>query len=46
MKDIEIGYHPPIAQKSYTLPFKHIKWVKEELEMLEKSEIITHSVLP
>ena len=31
----EIGDHPSITQKPFTLPVKHSEWVKEEIEMLK-----------
>ena len=40
MIDIKMGDHLPIAQKTYALSIKHTQWVKEKLEMLEKSGII------
>ena len=39
-----MGDHAPIAQKPYTLSLKHSEWVCEELEILEKVEIISRSV--
>ena len=42
--DNEIEDHPVTAQKPYMPPLKHTQWVKEELEMLENSGIITHCV--
>ena len=35
-----------IASKPYTFWLKHIQWIKEELECLEKVNIITRHVLP
>ena len=39
--DINTGDHLPTAQRLYTLPLKHTQWVQEELEMLEKSGILS-----
>ena len=36
MMNIDTGDHPPIVQKLYILPPKHIQWVKDELENVEK----------
>ena len=44
--DIETGDHPPVCQKAYSLPLKHVEWVAKELEILEKAEVITRSVSP
>ena len=44
--DIDNGDGPPISQKPYTLPWKHVAWVQKELELLEKSCIIIRSVSP
>ena len=38
--DIDTVDHPSIAHKAYTLPSKHMQWVCEELEMLEKAGIM------
>ena len=38
--DIYRGDHPPITQKLYTLLLKHTQWVCEQLEMLEKLELL------
>ena len=35
----------PYCKKPYTLPLKHIQWVHDELEMLEKLESF-HEVFP
>ena len=44
--DIDTGQSPPLAEKPRVLPLKHFSWVKEELEMLEKSGIIRKSFSP
>ena len=44
--DIDTGDHPPVAQRPYNLPLKHLQWVKEELETLENAGIIARSVSP
>ena len=42
--DIDTGDHPPLVQKPYMLKLKHTQWIWEELEMLEKAEIISQSI--
>ena len=44
--EIETGDSPPVCQRPYNLPLKHIDWVQKELNMLEKAGIITRSVSP
>ena len=44
--EIETGDSPPVYQRPYNLPLKHIDWVQKELNMLEKAGVITRSVLP
>ena len=44
--DIPTGDSPPITQRPYTLALKHIQWVQEEKEILEKAGIIAKSVSP
>ena len=44
--DIPTGDNPPITQKPYTLALKHVQWVQEEIEILEKAGIIAKSVSP
>ena len=44
--DIPTGDSPPITQRPYTLALKHVQWVQEEIEILEKAGIITKSVSP
>ena len=36
--DIETGDSPPICQRPYNLPLKHVEWVTKELEILEMLE--------
>ena len=43
--EIETGDSPPVCQRPYNLPLKHIDWVQKELNMLEKAGVITRSVL-
>ena len=38
--DIPTGDSPPVSQKPYTLALKHVQWVQEEIEMLEKAGVI------
>ena len=42
--DIETGDSPPVCQKPYSLPLKHVEWVQKELEILERAEVIQRSV--
>ena len=44
--DIPTGDNPPVSQRPYTLALKHIQWVQEEIETLEKAGIITKSISP
>ena len=44
--EIETGDSPPVYQRPYNLPLKHIDWVQKELNMLEKAGVITRSVSP
>ena len=44
--DIPTGDSPPVSQKPYTLALKHVQWVREEIEMLEKAGVIVRSVSP
>ena len=44
--DIPTGDSPPVSQKPYTLALKHVQWVQEEIEMLEKAGVIVQSVSP
>ena len=44
--DIPMGDSPPITQRPYTLALKHVQWVQEEIEILEKAGIIAKSVSP
>ena len=44
--DISTGDSPPITQRPYTLALKHVQWVQDEIEILEKAGIIAKSVSP
>ena len=44
--EIDTGDSLPITQKPYTLPLKHVTWVQQELEILEKAGVIVKSVSP
>ena len=44
--EIDTGDSPPITQKPYTLPLKHVNWVQKKLEILEKAGVIVRSVSP
>ena len=34
--DIPTGDNPPVTQRPYTLALKHVQWVQEEIEVLER----------
>ena len=42
--EIDTGDNPPVSQKPYSLALKHVEWVRQELEALEKAGVITRSV--
>ena len=44
--DIPTGDNPPVTQRPYTLALKHVQWVQEEIEVLEKAGVIAKSVSP
>ena len=44
--EIETGDSPPVCQRPYNLPLKHINWVQKELDTLEKAGVITRNVSP
>ena len=44
--EIKTGNSPPVHQRPYNLPLKHIDWVQKELDTLEKAGVITRSVSP
>ena len=44
--DIPMGDSPPFSQKPYTLALKHVQWVREEIETLERAGVIVRSVSP
>ena len=44
--DIDTGGNPPICQRPYILPLKHVEWVKKELNILKAVGIIVRSVSP
>ena len=44
--EIETGDSPPVCQRPYNLPLKHIDLVQKELNTLEKAGVITRSVSP
>ena len=44
--DIDTGKNPPVCQRPYTLPLKHVEWVKKELNILEAVGITVRSVSP
>ena len=44
--EIDTGDNPPVSQRPYSLALKHVDWVRQELEALEKAGVITRSVSP
>ena len=44
--DIDTGDSPPVCQKPYSLPLKHVEWVQKELEILERAGVIKRSMSP
>ena len=38
--DILTGNSPPVSQKPYNLAQKHVQWVQEKIETLEKAGVI------
>ena len=44
--DIDTGDSPPVCQRPYSLPLKHVEWVTKELEILETAGVISRSVSP
>ena len=44
--EIPMEDNPPINQRPYGLALKHVQWVQDEIETLERVEVITKSVSP
>ena len=44
--EIDTGDNPPVSQRPYSLALRHVEWVRQELEALEKEGVITRSVSP
>ena len=44
--DIDTGDSPPMCQKPYSLPLRHVEWVQKELEILERAGVIQRSISP
>ena len=44
--EIKTGDSPPVCQRPYNMPLKHIDWMQKELDILEKAGVITRSVSP
>ena len=42
--EIDTGDNPPVSQRPYSLALKHVEWVRQEFEALEKAGVITRSV--
>ena len=45
-RHIDTGDSPPVCQKPYSLPLKHVEWVQKELEILERAGVIQRSMSP
>ena len=44
--EIPTGDNPPMSQRPYGLALKHVQWVQEEIETLERAGVITKSISP
>ena len=44
--EIPTGDNPPMTQQPYGLTLKHVQWVQEEIETLEKAVVITKRISP
>ena len=44
--EIDTGDNPPVSQRPYSLALRHVEWVRQELEALEKAGVITRSMSP
>ena len=44
--ETDTGDNLPVSQRPYSLALKHVEWVRQELEALEKVGVITRSVSP
>ena len=44
--EIDTRDNLPVSQRPYSLALKNVKWVRQELETLEKAGVITRSVSP
>ena len=44
--DIDTGDNPPVSSRPYTSALKHHKWVQEEIETLERADVIAKSMSP
>ena len=42
--EIPTGDNPPISKRPYGLALKHVQWVQDEIETLERVGVITKSV--
>ena len=42
--EIDTEDNPPVSQRPYSLALRHVEWVRQELEALEKAGVITRSV--
>ena len=43
---IQMEIDTGVSQRPYSLALKHVDWVRQELEALEKAGVITRSVSP
>ena len=44
--EIPMGDNPPISQRPYSLALRHVQWVQDEIETLERAGVISKSVSP
>ena len=44
--EIPTGDNPPISQRPYGLALRHVQWVQDEIETLERVGVIIKSVSP
>ena len=44
--NIDMGDHPPVTQRPYSLALKHVERVQEEIKKLEQAGVISRSMSP
>ena len=44
--EIPMGDNPPMSQRPYGLALKHVQWIQEEIETLERAGVIMKSISP